>query len=370
MGDKENENQQNQDKEQNQEQSNKEGALTEDAAKKALLSEEESENKDAGKKPQPKKPVERDEKGTITDLGKVKTPEEEIAEQKDEDRGKGLEIGYKNMPMESLPSKGMYYPKDFKLSFRAASLEEIKHYSSMDENDFIDVNEKIASVLSTCIRVRHNDHQGSYEDLKEFDKIYMLFAIRDLSMLKHHRQNKISQEIDCPQCGIKIKREITNDVFGYYELDEKIMKYYDEGERGFVFRDDALGEPLRIYIPSIGTLKYITDYMREKEQEKRQGKGGFYDKQFLTFLQFLVKDWRELSEAYISQMYRDYKDPNKWSYDKHDLMVEISNRINLTIKPTIEMKCERGHISNPLVFFRGGYRSILQLSSVATRLLD
>lgn len=344
------------------------GALTEDAAKQALIDQENKEKEQhTGETTSTDKPVERDEKGSIQSLGKVQTPEEKLAEEQEEDREKGLQIGYKNMPMESLPSKGLYYSKDMKLSFRSASLEEIKHYSSMNEADILDVNDKISSVLSTCIRIQYEGKQGSYEDLKEFDKIYMLFAIRDLSMQKHHRENKIFQKTKCPDCGQDIKREITNDVFGYFSLDDKIMKYYDERERAFVFNDDDLGGNLIVYIPSIGVLKYIADYIRKKEIEKRQGKGGFYDKQFLTFLQFLTKDWRDLDDNYISHMYRDYKN---WDYDKHDFMIEVTERINLNIKPTIEMKCDRGHVSNPLIFFRGGYRSILGLSSVARRLLD
>lgn len=307
------------------------------------------------------------EDGKIESLGKVKTPEVEQAELKEHDRAVGLEIGHKNMPMESLPSKGEYYPRDFKLTFRAATLDEVKHYSSMNESDIMDVADKINGVLNSCIRVTFDGHQGSYEDLKEFDKIYMLFAIRDLSMLKHHRENKIFQEIKCSDCGMDVKKEITNDVFGYFDIDPSIRKYYDEQERGFVFNDETLGGRLVIYIPSIGTMKYITDYMKNKEIEKRQNKGGFYDKQFLTFLQFLVKDWRDLNENYVKQMYKDYKE--NWGYDKHDFMLEISEKISVTIKPTIEMKCERGHVSNPLVFFRRGYRSILGLSSTASRLL-
>lgn len=309
-----------------------------------------------------------DDKGGIQSLGKVVTPEEEQAKLKNYDRNIGLEIGHKNMPMESLPSLGKYYPKNFKLTFRAATLDEIKHYSSMNEGDILDVADKIDSVLNTCIRINFDNHQGSFEDLKEFDKIYMLFAIRDLSMLKHHRENKIYQKIKCSSCGMDIKREITNDVFGYFDIDEKIVRYYDDQERGFVFNDDTLGGKLVVYIPSIGTMKWIKDYMMSKELDKRKGDGGFYDKQFLTFIQFLVKDWRDLNENYIKQMYKDFKE--NWGYDKHDFMLEISDKISVTIKPTIEMKCERGHVSNPIVFFRRGYRSILGLSDTATRLLD
>lgn len=338
----------------------KDGQSSEESAKDVIMDDKDGEKKDDK--------IEKDDKtGAVQSLGTVKTEEVKSAELQDKDREEGLKIGYKNMPMVSLPSEGKFYPADFKLSFRAASFDEIKHYSSMDENDILDVNEKIGTVLNSCMRITFGGKQGSFEDLKEFDKIYMLFAIRDLSMFKHHRENKIFQELSCSNCGENNKKEIENDSLGYFSISDKVMKYYDEIKRGFTFKDDAIGE-FTVYIPSIGTLKYVANYIKEKEIEKRKGKGGFYDRQFLTFLQFLVPDWRLLNEDYVAKMYREYSNPDYWSYDKGDFMIDVAERINVTIKPTIEIKCSRcGRTSAPLIFFRRGYRSILSLSDVAER---
>ena len=144
------------------------GSLTEDKAKEALLKKrDDSPKDDLPKDDSPKEvtdneqPIVKTKEGSIQSLGKVATPEVKRAEQETADRVEGLQIGYKNMPMESLPSKGKYYPKDFKLSFRSATLDEIKHYSSMDEADLIDVDEKIGMVLNVCIRITFSGNKGS-----------------------------------------------------------------------------------------------------------------------------------------------------------------------------------------------------------------
>ena len=44
-----------------------------------------------------------------------------------------LDIGYKNIPVINLPSKGMYYPLDWYITIRPATVAEIRHFSSIDE---------------------------------------------------------------------------------------------------------------------------------------------------------------------------------------------------------------------------------------------
>ena len=62
------------------------------------------------------------------------------------------------MPMEYLPSQGLFYPEGTKIQIRAASVKEIRHFSGIDDNDILDIDDKLNGVLDACTRVQIPDH--------------------------------------------------------------------------------------------------------------------------------------------------------------------------------------------------------------------
>ena len=62
----------------------------------------------------------------------------------------GMESEWKNLPVESLPSRGFGYPEGFEIAIRAAEVKEIRQYSTVDEADRIDLDEKLNTIISKC----------------------------------------------------------------------------------------------------------------------------------------------------------------------------------------------------------------------------
>jgi hypothetical protein len=326
--------------------------------KSALL--QESQNSQENQNPNPNQNISPE-----APLGTVKPAEVVHAEMLDQYRQEGQQLGFRNMPVASLPSKGDYYPIDCKIEFRALTLEEVKYYSSMDENDVFDVNDKIYSVLGKGVRVWKNGKRGSYRDLSETDKIYMLFALRDLTMQQHKREMQLTQVVQCKNCPEKTKINLSNDIFGYYQLSDGMRKWYSELERCFVVEHHKIGNPLKIYVPTIGVVDAINNLVKQKEIEKRKGEGGYYDKTFVMFLQFLVPSWEMVNDTFFTRMYTEY---TNWSYDRHQAMAEAAEKINLGIKPSIDVTCSGGHVTNAKIRFRKGFRSILDISGIGEEL--
>lgn len=297
------------------------------------------------------------------DLGRVETN----AERK-ENRNKEFasfasdNMGYRKTPTIGLPSKGMFYPPDIDISKRPLDVEEIKHYSTMDEDDFIDIDDKVNYVLKKGLKIYSGGKEISHKYLKEADKLFLLFDIRDITF--DDRENILYQTVQSPCHGKKEKVEIENSVFGYYEIKKAIMHYYSEEERCFIIThksDKPKFQPFRLYVPSIGVLQFISRYIRDKEIEKQRQKGGFYDKQFLTFLQFMVKDWVDLTNDTIDKYYKDYK---SWGPDKHSVVCLWVEKMDLSIKPTIERRCKEEGCDKPFstqIRFRDGYKSIFYI---------
>jgi hypothetical protein len=342
---------------------NKGGNINEEQAKNLLIEEEKNETANAEVKPPAQK-----EKG----LGEVETPEAKYAREQAEYRKDAERIGFRELDFANVPSKGMFYESGRKHMFRSANLEEIKHYSSMDEADLMDIDAHVNEIIDRCTKITLGNNRGigSYKDISEFDKIHMIFSIRDLSMLKHKRERKLMQEVKCKHCPTTNKVEINNQLFGYYDIPKGIMRWYSSTERCFVINDPAIETPLKIYIPTVGVLEYMAAYVKKKEIEKQRNEGGYYDKQFLTFAQFLIPDWRDLDEEGKFLKELEHRVKNVWNYDKHSLMVNLVEKLTYGIKPNIEFNCEecKGRLQT-LVRFRS-YKSLFDLSDVADRLLS
>jgi len=324
---------------------------------------------------------ERHQELGVPQLGKVKTREEKRAEDIQEEVKKvKTEVGYIEMDRNSFPSKYMFYPENMKVKFRAASVEEMKNYTALNENDWIDRDQHIHQIIDDCTQINFDKKAGNYRDLSTFDKIYILFSVRDRTKLVHRRESELTQIVQCVKCGHKNSYKLDNSSLGYYDIDEGIMKYYNSNRKCFIFSHETFEKDLEIYIPTIGITEYIFKFISRKTREKRSGESGYFDKQFITHVPFLIPDWRSLNysdledtdisvfeDKYINQIYRDYKD--KWSYDKHMFMTDLVEMLNYGIKPHVEIKCEKcGHPNKSFVRFQS-FRSFFNFSNTTSELL-
>ena len=120
---------------------------------------------------------------TVTSLGKA----EKFKTYDDEPLA--MEIGWKNIPSENLPSQGLFYEAGTQIAIRAAAVAEIRHWSTIDDNDLLSIDEMLNFIIEKCCRIKVPGKPGTYKDLKEIDRFYLIFAIRDYTF--KNGENKI-----------------------------------------------------------------------------------------------------------------------------------------------------------------------------------
>ena len=171
--------------------------------------------------------VENQENPKPSDLGSVNMDKFKQQEAQDAD----IVLGYHAIPVNSLPSAGMFYPEGTELHIRSAKVAEIRHFSTMDENNILDVDEKLNSILESCTRVTSNKKRMSYKDLLEEDRFFLILSIRDLTFPEPESQLSVDH-VD--KNGETHKIEISKDNFTYFKVPENLDKYYDREERTFL----------------------------------------------------------------------------------------------------------------------------------------
>ena len=288
----------------------------------------------------------------------VKSTAEVHAEREEEIRKESEERGIGNavVPVESLPSKGLFYPVGTRIYIRSASLGDIKRWSAMNEDDVQDVMEKMEAIFESCCVVNFGPDcmkRARYKDILDLDRLYILFAIHDWTFPsgKNDVKLKITEKDD-----IVMKKENVK----FIEFPEKLMKFYNEQKRCFSFPVDKTplfketDGKMDIYMPTIGVSDWLKDYMISANQRRDN-----IDQDFLSYASLLIPDWRNLNVDYYYDLVEKTSD---WGTYEWSLISKVRDIIvNAAGNPTITYIDKGGVEREVPLYFRNGLKSLFQV---------
>jgi hypothetical protein len=317
----------------------------------------------------PAQPAVSPEIATGNSLGKSQFFTQKVAQAQIAQKSQNLtpgEIGWKNIPMEILPSSGLFYPNETKIAIRAASVKEIRHFSTIDEEDRLDIDDKLQYILDKCLRMEFpGEGVVSSKDIKTEDRFFLILAIRDLTFTKGENSVVLIPENECEkkECPVKNGFELRTGVLSSYDIDNEVFKHYSSDERCFIFDVKKLDKRIKMYIPSLGVTQKIVDFTRYCVKNKIE-----IDDSFLKIAPFIFDEWRNLSDQVIlSQM----RESDNWTKEEFYIYFELSERIKVGTKPKATVKCPKcgGREVTAEITFPRGIRSLFIISDIFRELL-
>jgi hypothetical protein len=63
------------------------------------------------------------------------------------------DIGWIRIKPETLPSQGIFYPTGSEITIRAASAAEIRHWSTIDEEDILSMDDALNKIMEKCAKI-------------------------------------------------------------------------------------------------------------------------------------------------------------------------------------------------------------------------
>lgn len=289
-------------------------------------------------------------------LGRVKLGRSD--DEFEEIRQLNEKMGYIPLIISNLPSQGKFYRNDLQISIRAARVAEIRDFSTMDENNLFDVDEKLNNILATCVKVEFAGRRGSYKDLLEEDRLFIILSVRELSFKTG--ENKLIMKANCRSCSHENEYELKTTTLQYYDSSE-LSKYYDDEMKAFTFSTKTEGGVV-MCPPTIGVMRTITDFIKNKEGKKEK-----WDKSFLQILPYLHREWRGFDDKAIFQMNIEF---NGWSEKKFSIVYRLAEKMRIGVKQELNMLCTNceAEVAVP-VTFPGGVKSLFVVSDIFTELL-
>lgn len=287
---------------------------------------------------------------TVQNLGKVKL--DDRIEDPEIERIKSS-MDYVNIPLDTLPSMGRFYPEGTRILIRAARVGEIREFSIINEEDPKDIRDKMTYIVSQCTKVYYGNTLGHYKDILEDDRIVLVFKIRELTFINGQSSIKIPvPEGACKTPGCKPQSEVFFDSskLEFVKPNEKLEKYYDQSERCYNIQTKSFGT-IKLYPPTIGVTSVIADWIREQQLNEKK-----IDAALADILPYVIKDWRAFTG---NQVFSKITELAGWSTEKFALVLRLKEEVTVGIKYEIKDTCAQcgGELSIP-VTFPDGFRSL------------
>lgn len=270
------------------------------------------------------------------------------------------DLGYKNIPLEMLPSKGLFYPLDAKVTIRSANVDEIRDWSMIDDGDFIDQVDKLNFILEKCVRVKSGSpFFSSWKDLNEIDRFFIVFRVHELTF--PNGENNLMIRFKCSTCGFRTEVPLSSEFMkNFFNLSEDVMKYYDAQKRCFFVHSDKLNTDIKLCMPTVGGMIAVTNHIREVQKN-----GEDLDKAFTRILPFCIENWRNVTPEALTNLRRG---SYNWPRNKFLFVSGLIDKITKCASTDCEYTCERcGEVLKSPLFFRGGY-TIKNLFAISDRL--
>lgn len=236
-----------------------------------------------------------------------------------------------SIDINSLPA-GLFYKPGTRISIKAANVSDVQEYSVVDNTNIVDVTEKMNLMLSRCVRFLHpNGTKGSYKNLKDNDRLFIIFMIRELTFQKG---NNLAKDVKCGECSHKFKIEFraTNSesmkrTFVNHEIDSELMEFFNDETRTF---DLEMNNKLwKLSPPSIGIQEVFFDNLKLSMQLEDSEPNVA----FLKMIPFILWNKEKISENEIKEQETIFQSMDMDTFQVLNYM--ISKMENIGIKELV-----------------------------------
>lgn len=215
------------------------------------------------------------------------------------------DLSYFNFDIKDFPC-GMFYDDGTVIMVRPATVKEIQYYSMVDDNNIYDIIEKMNHMIHSCVKIKYrNGTIKSYLDLKDQDRLYTIFLIKELTF---QNSNSLTVKTTCPHCGSEQNIEMCRKNFIFYKPDDNLMKFFDSTTKTFKF-ELKNGKYYELAPPNIGLQKSFTEYIIKETQEKRQ-----FNLSFLKIIPFMLIGRNSISIDEIKNKLKQFESMDDISF--------------------------------------------------------
>ena len=237
-----------------------------------------------------------------------------------------------------LKERDIFYPVDWKFKIRPATVEAIRNWSTLDDENINSIDEVFNEILKSCVSIITPRGPIPVGNIASWDRFFFLLIVREYTFTQG--ETKVQWEEECIECENPVNFVLTSTSLMFDLPDEEVMKYYDQETRSWFINPSEFGvegeEPITLYIPTLERDANVKAWAIARLQENRNRK---IDNSFIRFLLWLApKISKDLTIA--QKQIREYEMIYKsWDTEMFSFMDDVLRNIIITPSQKITTVC-------------------------------
>lgn len=259
--------------------------------------------------------------------------------------------------------KSMFYPSDWKFKCRAAFGAEVANFSTIDNEDPLSVHDGINDLLKNCLRIEdENGAVVSYRNLYEFDRLWFVLFIRDLTMM--NPETRLNYESSCEHCGEKNTVTLAHDTLVELELSDIAKKSFSPEENAFIVRTKSFGD-LKFQPSTIHRAELLREWMQDEMKQKKTP-----DKSFVKLYWMLLNNENDKSKNAMKNAQAEFIALSNSNIKKVALYLKLASELQVGLSQEVKFTCEHcGREAHSDIRFPDGVSNLLLPSDISEELL-
>jgi hypothetical protein len=186
--------------------------------------------------------------------------------------------GWITIDRRLLGERNRFYPSDWTFMVRPATVEAIRNWSMLDENNGNSIDDVFNEILKYCLSIKTSMGVQPWQAINNWDRLFFILLIREYTFVKG--ENNIEFFEDCENCESQVRFTVESQALMYDMPDEDVLKYYDEFSRTWLINPMEFGvdynRDIMLYIPTIERDANIKAWLISEYQENDKKKLTLY----------------------------------------------------------------------------------------------
>ncbi len=296
----------------------------------------------------------KEEDKKLVDDKKLTRVGEKIGESAD------IRDGWMDVDRRLLGDRNVFYPKDWNFRIRPATVEAIRNWSTIDDENPNSVDDVFTEIIKNCLTIVTPKGLIPCTNIRSWDRFFFILLIREYTFI--NGEKKVEYYEDCPNCNNSVTFNLTSQSLIYNLPDSDIMKYFSEEDQNWLINPeeyDVEGDPIILYLPTLEKDANIKAWLIQRVQE-----GKKVDNVFIKFLPWLAPTIsKDLTLA--TRQIREYEIKfRSWDAEMFSFMNEVIDNITVLPETSLVTTCPYcgEEVSSP-ISFQNGIRSLFDMAS-------
>jgi len=268
--------------------------------------------------------------------------------------------GWMDVDKRLLGDRAIFYPEDWQFKIRPATVEAVRNWSTIDDENPNSVDDVFNEILKSCLAIVTPNGPLPWGNIRSWDRFFFILLIREYTFIDGEKKVEFTE--DCPNCDNPVTFTLNSQSLMYDMPDPDVMKYFSSEEQNWLIDPEEYDvewpEKIVLYLPTLEKDANIKAWLIDRVQNKKK-----VDNVFVKFLPWLApKISKDLQIA--QRQIREYEVKFKsWDTEMFSFMDEVINNITVMPSTNLVQTCPTcGEEVTAAISFQDGIRSLFNMA--------